>query len=112
MQLGKNSRYQYCHAFRDEGGRLFLDEREPFAYRDEKDNRLHTVIEGDSWWGLAFQYFQGLDRPEGLWWLLCEYQPLPVVDPTIKLPEGTLVVIPSLRLVRLEVFSDGQRRYH
>jgi hypothetical protein len=112
MQLRHTSRHRWCHAYEDDAGRLYLDEREPFAYRDEPDNQLHVLVEGDTWWGLAWRYFQGFDRPEGLWWLLCEFQPEPVVDPTIRLVPGRLVVIPSLRLVRMEVFSEGERRYH
>ena len=57
-------------------------------------------------------YFQGIPRPCGLWWLLCEFQPNPVIDPTIAIEANTLVSIPSLRIVRLEVYSDEQRRYH
>ena len=112
MLLRPTSRYRYCHAYADAAGVMYLDEREPFAFRREADNRLHLVIAGDTWWGLAYRYFQGIDRPEGLWWLLCEFQPTPILDPTLRLAAGTLVVIPSLRLVRMEVFSEAERRYH
>ncbi len=111
--MSRTSRLRYCHAYADAEGRLYLDEREPFPYRDEPDNVLHTVVEGDTWWGLVWRYLQGAaEYPERLWWLLCEYQPTPVLDPTLCLVPGTLVIIPSLRLVRMKVFSDQQRQYH
>jgi hypothetical protein len=105
------SRYRYDVAFQRDDVQM-MDDREPFRYRAEADNRYHTCQDGDTWWGLAYLYFQGVQRPESLWWLLCEFQPEPVIDPTIKLTAGAVVVIPSMRLLRTKVFSDEQRRYH
>ena len=42
------SRYLFCHGVRDENGKLYLTEREPYRYRWFGDNRLHTVVEGDT----------------------------------------------------------------
>ncbi|MCK4783160.1 MAG: hypothetical protein KAV87_05365 [Desulfobacteraceae bacterium] len=105
-------RYRYCVQTENEDGILRLDERESFRYKNEPDNRNHRSRSGDFWWGLAHMYFQGIPRPCGLWWLLCEFQPVPVIDPTIVIPENTLIVVPSLRLVRLEVFSEERRKFH
>ena len=112
MPMFQWSRYRYCTQFTGEDGVTYIDEREPFRYRDEKDNRFHRAKEGDSWWGLSHSYFQGVPRPSGLWWLLCEYQPTPVIDPTIIIPSNTLVIIPSARVLRMYVFSQQRRRYH
>lgn len=106
------SRYRYCTGFEDSDGNQYLDEREPFRFRDESDNRFHVAREGDTWWGLAWRYFKSFKRPSLLWWLLCEYQPEPVVDPTIKIEPGREVVIPSERVVRNHVFSRERRRFH
>lgn len=106
------SRYQYCKELEDADGNRYLDEREPFRYRDSSDNRYHLVKDGDTLWGLAHLYFQGFPRPCGLWWLLAEYQPSPVVDPTIRLQQGDVIIVPSLRMVRMSVFSSDRRRYH
>lgn len=105
-------RYRYCTQYTDSDSVSYLDEREPFRYRDESDNRYHKAKNGDTWWGLAHMYFQGIPWQCRLWWLLCEYQPTPIVDPTLIIPEGTLVVIPSMRVVRDLVFSTERRRYH
>jgi len=113
MPMFEWSRYRYCTLFTDEStGISKLDEREPFRYRDEPDNRFHRGKAGDSWWGLAHNYFQGVPRACGLWWLICEYQPTPVIDPTIVISEGQLIVIPPMRVVRMLVFSRERRRYH
>jgi len=107
-----NSRYRYCIAFRDEQGRLVLDEREPVRYQKLKDNIYHKVVDGDTLWGLAFRYFREFTRPEGLWWVIAEFQPEPILDPTLRLETGTTIIVPSNRFLKTVVFSEDQRRYH
>lgn len=109
--MDKYSRYQFCTVLGGDGQTAHLDEREPFRFRDESDNRFYTTKEGDTWWGLAWRFFTGFPNRSLLWWLLCEYQPEPVVDPTIVIPAGTTVVIPSERLLRTKVFSPENRRF-
>ena len=87
-----------------------LDEREPYRFRELPDNRLHRAREGDSLFTLAAKYFENFDRPAGLWWVIGDFQPSPIVDPTVRLRPGALIVIPSERVVREEVFSETRRR--
>ena len=107
-----SSRYRYCLVYTDDQGRRYLDEREPFRFREQADNSFYTVKDGDTLWGVAHIQFRGLTRPAGLYWLLAEFQPDPIVDPTIKLQADTVLVIPSLRLIRTEVFNESRRRFH
>jgi len=117
MASSEYSRYRYCTIL-DAGdiggtpGTKLLDEREPFRFRDESDNRFHTVVEGDTWWGLAWRYFPSFPNKSLLWFILCEFQPEPVVDPTIRLEKGTQIIIPSERLVRTKAFNREQRKFH
>jgi hypothetical protein len=107
------SRYWACLARRDTAGRLWLDERAPVRYQDQPDHRYHQVRAGDTWWALAARYLDGVcARPDNLWWILCEFQPTPVLDPTLAIPPGSTVVIPSIRFVRTVVFGAEQRRAH
>ena len=106
------SRYQFCESRTYIDGMTVLSGREPFAYRDESDNRYHTASAGDRLWSLAHTYFGSFERACGLWWIIGEFQPTPILDPTIALAPGTKIVIPSERLVHLEVFGAGQRRLH
>ncbi len=112
MPMFAYSRYRYCTGYKDANGVSYLDEREPFRYRNESDNTVHEAVEGDTWWGLAHLYFDGLPRPAGLFWILCEFQPTPVVDPTIRIKSGASIVVPSLRLVKTKVFNPTERRFH
>jgi len=103
------SRYMFTRAVTDDAGRLYLTEREPYAFRAFGDNGQHVVKEGDSLFSLAARYFKGFDRPAGLWWILADFQPDPIHDPTIALAPGRVLVIPSMRTVQEEIFSERRR---
>lgn len=108
----KDSRYQYCYELFDDDGVPYLTEPEPFEYRDEPDNRVYTAVDGDTLWGLAHFAFAGYPRPCGMWWIIGQYQPTPIIDPTIAITAGTKIYIPSERVVRLMLFNPERRRLH
>jgi nucleoid-associated protein YgaU len=112
VPIYRYSRYWANKVYTDTGGTQYLDEREPVRYRDAPDNIYHTVRDGDTLWGLAHRYFQGLPNACRRWWILAEYQPTPILDPTIALQPGTVVVVPSLRFVHTVVYGEDRRRYH
>jgi hypothetical protein len=93
----------------DDTSALVLDDYEPFRYVARSDNAHHTVREGDSLWTLAARYFDVFPRPSGLWWILADFQPVPILDPTLRLVPGTLLVIPSVRTVEEEIFTERRR---
>jgi hypothetical protein len=111
---GRLSRYRFCSAVTDEDGTVFLTDPEPFGYEDLPDNQRHKVVEGDNLWALASRYFDvhGIDNPAELWWVIAEFQPDPVFDPTIKLEIGRVMHIPSVRTVLEDIFSESRRAEH
>ena len=84
--------------------------REPFRFRELPDNRIVKAKEGDTLFTLAARNFAGIARPAGLWWVIADFQPQPIVDPTVRLRPGALVVIPSVRTVQEQIFSEERRR--
>lgn len=104
------SRHAFCTAQEDSNGKLFLSEREPFRYKDFPDNTTHIVGQGDTLWHLAAKYYAPLDRAAGLWWVIADFQPDPIFDPTLDLPEGQPIIIPSLRTVLETIFSEDRRQ--
>ncbi len=105
MSQGPVSRWSDAAPYTDASGRVVLGEREPMVFRDRPDNRIHTVLPGDTLAALAGEYFAPLPRACGYWWAIAEYQPEPIVDPTEPLAVGRVLVVPSHEA--LEAFLQG-----
>lgn len=103
------SRFTFCEALKDEAGRLYLSEREPFRYLALADNIAHRVTQGESLWTLADRYFDPLPRAAGLWWVIADFQPAPIFDPTVVLAPGSVIVVPSFRTVVERIFNEARR---
>ena len=103
------SRYTFAEATVDDVGALVLSEPEPFRFQALDDNRQHRVLEGDDLFTLAGRYFQPLQRPSGLWWIIADFQPDPILDPTLRLEVGRMLWIPSVRTVTELIFNESRR---
>ena len=104
------SRYSFCHAFEDEGGRWLLTDREPYRYCEQPDTRVHLVVQGDTLFSLAGRYFAPLPRACGYWWAIADYQVQPIIDPTLVLEPGSRLLIPSLRVLTDVILGESRRR--
>ena len=110
MPPRRYSRYAFCEALLDDDERLFLTDREPYRFRALSDNRQHVVKEGETLFSLAGRYFAPLPRPAGLWWIIADFQSDPIQDPTLGLEVGSVLVVPSMRTVVEEIFSEKRRQ--
>ncbi len=100
------SRYKFTRGLIDSSGRLFASEREPLRFRDDPDNLLHTTKTGERWWHIAHRFYREVSDNAGLlYWVVCDYQVPPVLDPTLAIPEGTIVVAPSQNVVLNEIIA-------
>ncbi len=102
------SRHTFTEGVTDLGP-LRLTDREPFLYRPLPDNRPHPVQVGETLWTLAARYFKSFSRPSGLFWIIADFQPDPILDPTLRLEPGTVLIIPSERTVEESIFSERRR---
>lgn len=103
------SRYSYCWGLKDGQGRIGLSERERFEYRDLEDNRRHPVAQGDTLFNLAERAFPSFPRACGLYWVIADFQPSPILDATVALEVGSTLIIPSERTVRELIFDEARR---
>ena len=110
MPAGRFSRYLLCETLMDIEGRLYLGDRKRFTYKELSDNRYHQVVEGDTLFGLAAMYFEGTERPAGLYWVIADFQPTPIYDATLALDLGHTLVIPSMRVVMEQILNSSRRR--
>jgi hypothetical protein len=106
------SRHSFCLGVLNPEGRRLLTEREPFRFRELPDNRQHRVVEGDTLWSLAGLYFAPLPRACGFWWAIADFQPDPLVDPTVGLEVGRILAIPSTRVLSDVILGEARRREH
>jgi hypothetical protein len=110
MPPRKLSRYAFCSGIKDADDVLFLTDRIPFPFRVLKDTRRYTVQQGDTLFSIAGKLFAPITRGAGLWWVIADFQPQPILDPTLQLSPGSTVFVPSVRTVHELVFSSSRRR--
>lgn len=77
---------------------LYLKYREPISYVSDEENQVYVVKAGDTLHSLANKFFNGFPTPSRLWWVIAEYQPEPIFDPTLRLEPGSLLIIPSVTM--------------
>lgn len=104
------SRYFISLGVSDGNGRRLLTEPEPYRFTAHPDTRLHVVTQGDTLFTLAGQYFAPLPQACGYWWVLADFQPDPIVDPTLALDVGRRLFVPSLRVLTDVILGEARRR--
>ena len=104
------SRFTFSLGVLDAEGRRYLTEREPYRFYPHPDNRIHLVAEGDTLFDLAGRAFAPLPRACGFWWALADFQPDPILDPTLALEPGREIVVMSLRVLTDVVLGEMRRR--
>lgn len=97
-----------------ESSRLILTDRKPFRYRRLPGNIQHTAVEGDTYHHLAARFYAGIATPgvtsaSQLWWVIADFQPSPVHDPTIAIAPGTVIVIPSMDTLLSTILNRAER---
>lgn len=111
MPPRKYSRHTFTRGIAEDDANetLFLSDRKRFLFEQRSDNIQHKAQQGDTLATLALRYYSGIPRAAGLWWVIADFQPDPIHDPTIRLEPGSIVVIPSRRTVLEEVFNERRR---
>ena len=51
-----------------------------------------------------------MPRGCGFWWAIADFQPDPIVDPTLELEVGRTTFIPSERVLTDVILGPGRRR--
>lgn len=103
------SRFRFSLGYTDDGGNLYLSEREPYPYKEFADNEEHTVVGGDTLANIAGRRFIGLPNPGQFYWAIADFQPDPIHDPTIALIPGSKLILPSRRTLEEEILNEKRR---
>src|SRR5688572_12344109 len=94
---------------RIEDGLTYLLDREPFRFVDRPDNRRIIAGVYDTWQSLANEWLKPIRNPAQRWWVLADFQPDPITDPTVPPVPGTLVYIPTPEFVLAEIDSRDRK---
>lgn len=110
MPPGTNSRHLLSIGVsRVTDGLTYLLDREPFRFVNRSDTRRVMANGGDTWQSLAAQHLRSIDNAEELWWVLADFQPEPVIDPTEAIEAGTIIFVPNEEFILSEIFADARR---
>lgn len=96
-------------ATRISDGLTFMLDREPLYFQPRSDNKRIVAEKGDTWWSLAAKHLSALRNPEQFFWVLCDYQPTPILDPTVDPTPGAIVFIPDEDFFMSTYFADSRR---
>lgn len=109
MPPRRRSRHSFTYGLQREGD-FVLTTPSPFRYVERADTRVVSVNAGETIFSIAGREYQQLSkRASGLWWIIADFQPSPIHDPTLELAPGTTLFIPSHRLIVEEIFSESRR---
>jgi nucleoid-associated protein YgaU len=97
---GEISRYKHSDVIRRDDNVLYLDTPPRVEYVGGYDEVLHRVVLGDTLWNLALRYYSSIEGAASLWWIIADFQPEPINDPTVALVPGSWLVIPSIGTVQ------------
>lgn len=108
MPPNRFSRYSFVAGFQDADENFVLAGREPYRFFQYSDNITHRVGHGDTLFTLSAKYYAGMRRPAGFWWVIADFQPDPIIDPTIRLSVASTLFIPSMRTLVEDILDDAR----
>jgi hypothetical protein len=98
--------------YSDELGRVFvsLPERLPFEELDE--SIMHVCKGEERLFDLAIIYYGGMYRNAvDLWPIIAQAQEDPIIDPSIPLAVGEVIMIPSISYIEMTAFGTPLTEY-
>jgi nucleoid-associated protein YgaU len=98
--ISSYSRYRWSEQFQDEDNRSILSLRSTLDFAAYPGSMVHITEEHDTLESIAERYYEGMGEAAMLWWAIADFQPEPILDPTLRLTPGTKLLIPSAAVVQ------------
>lgn len=99
-------RYSYCWDSTMSNGTKRKLPRGFFRFMNLSDTLLHTCKEGETLWTLASRYYaNNFVFPALMYWVIGDFQPEPILDPTTAFTAGQVVYVPSIKTINLYILS-------
>jgi len=95
-----STRYDDAYIIKDINGNDIVVPRAFFRYKEIDDNIIHIAKDNESLWEIATQYYSDvLQNPSLHYWIIADYQPEPILDPTQTMVQGRTIYVPSIRTI-------------
>lgn len=88
--------------------KTIVSERVRFGFVARSDTIEHQVQDGDTLSSIAGRYYASLETPARLYWILADFQPDPIHDPTLAI-DRSVIFVPSVNVVLTEILSERRR---
>lgn len=101
MATDLTSRYRFTRSMVDDISvkeTIYTQTREPIEFEDDVENTTYVIRAGDTLQTIANKFFVGFPNPPSMWWIIAEFQIVPIKDPTLRLVPGSVLTIPSRNL--------------
>lgn len=105
MFIDELSRFRCAELIRTDDGYLHWDLRRTLEYLGHEDDIAHEVQPDDTWHSLAYKFYGTEFGGANLWWVIADYQPEPVLDPTVLPTPGDIVMIPAPSIIQDFILS-------
>lgn len=105
----ETSRYILADEIELADGTILWTAPEPVGNLGLTDDIIHSVTTGDTLFTLAMKYYKRLQRPEQYYWVIADYQPIPILDPIAPLVVGKKLMIPSVRTLQEIILNEDRR---
>lgn len=102
-----DSRYASSLVFRDQSNNLFLSKQKPVLFQPLSKLIEHQVKQGETLQRIAGTYYRDIPRGNELWWVLADFQPIPILDPLAELETGTTIYVLSQSDLHLLLSESG-----
>lgn len=110
MAVYRFSRYTTSQIITTRNDKLIISPRKVYRYKAFVDNIDHTVREGETIEDIVDLRYPNFPNASQLYWVLCDFQKVPILDPTLPLTPGSIVVLPSSHTLRTVIFSPERSK--
>lgn len=100
MYLDELSRYRAAELIKGDDDSFTWTLPNFFEFTGEDEDIFYEVQPGDNWHLLAYKFYGREFGGANLWWAIMDYQPTPIVDPTIALSPGSVLVVPPPKRIQ------------
>jgi len=98
--------YRHANIIQNEDSTIVFTLPERVGYEYDDDITIHIVSDGERLYDIAqFHYKDTAIAPWDLWDMLAQFQPEPILDPSVPLPSNMEIYIPSADFIEDAFFG-------